>query len=77
MPTRKPSNIDSISYYFSFVMIVVYLGLGSVFLFTNLGVETFHTYRKEMGLVVICYAIVRIVLTRAKMKRQKDSFNEV
>ena len=56
-------------------MIAVYLGLGLLFFFTNIGIDTFPNYRQELGITMLIYSIVRTGLIIWKHKKeQKNEF---
>ena len=61
-------------YYFSFVMVAVYLTLGLLFLFTDIGIDTFPAYRKPIGVTLLIYAVVRTILTIIKNKNSKNEY---
>ena len=54
-------------------MVAIYIALGLLFLFSDIGTESFPAYRKEVGCVMIVYAAIRIVLSRQKFKREEES----
>lgn len=54
-------------------MVAVYLALGLLFFFTDIGAETFPAYRKEIGFAMLVYSVVRLVLTISKHKREQDN----
>jgi uncharacterized membrane protein YidH (DUF202 family) len=56
-------------------MVAVYLSLGLLFLFTDISYETFPEYRKELGIVLIVYGIIRTVLAIRKIKRENEQKN--
>lgn len=51
--------INKISYYFSFIVVALYLAIGIVFLFTDIAIETFPLYREMVGGLLIVYAVYR------------------
>lgn len=65
-------SLDKIRNYFNFVMIAIYLSLGLLFLFTDIGIVTFPVYRQPIGITMIIYSVVRIILTLQKIRRQKN-----
>ncbi len=67
--------VNTIRYYFNFLMVAVYLSLGLLFLFTDISYETFPEYRKELGIVLIVYGIIRTVLAIRKIKRENEQKN--
>lgn len=56
-------------------MIAVYLGLGLLFLFTDIAANTFPNYRKELGITMIIYCAIRtgIMIWKHK-KEQRDEY---
>ena len=56
-------------------MIAVYLGLGLLFSFTDIASDTFPSYRKELGIVMLIYSAIRTFLVIKKHKlEQKNEF---
>jgi len=56
-------------------MIAVYLGLGLLFLFTDIAASTFPNYRKELGITMLIYCVIRTFLMIWKHKKeQKNEF---
>lgn len=67
--------MDKIRYYSNFFMIAVYLGLGLLFLFTDIAASTFPNYRKELGITMLIYCVIRTFLMIWKHKKeQKNEF---
>jgi hypothetical protein len=64
--------VDKIRYYSSFLMIAVYLGLGLLFFFTDIASNTFPTYRKELGVTMLVYSIVRSGLMIRKYRKGRE-----
>jgi len=54
-------------------MIAVYLGLGLLFFCTDIGIDTFPSYRKELGITMIVYAVIRSVMIIRKNKRDQEN----
>jgi hypothetical protein len=65
--------LDKIRYYSNFFMIAVYFGLGLLFFFTDIAVNIFPSYRKELGVTMVVYAGIRSYLIIRKHKREKDN----
>ena len=55
-------------------MIAVYVALGSIFLFTDIAIETFPAYRKEIGATLLIYSIIRVLLQKSKNKKEKNEY---
>ena len=55
-------------------MVAVYLALGLLFLFTDVAVDTFPSYRKPIGIVLLLYAAIRTLLQYSKYKREKNEY---
>jgi len=56
-------------------MIAVYLGLGLLFFFTDIALNTFPNYRKELGATMLIYSVIRTFLViRKHKKEQKNEF---
>ena len=66
--------MDKIRYYSNFFMIAVYLGIGLLFFLTDIAINTFPNYRKELGVTMMIYAVVRSFLMI--WKHNKDKKNE-
>ena len=49
-------------------MVVVYLGVGFLFLMTDVGREMFPNYRTPLGIVMITYAVFRAFTAYRKMR---------
>jgi hypothetical protein len=56
-------------------MIAVYVGLGILFVFTDVLKETISVYRVQFGIVLLVYAAIRTFMTIRKIKREK--INEI
>ena len=54
-------------------MIAVYVALGLLFFFTDIAIETFPNYRKELGMTMLVYSVVRTIMTIRQRKRDKES----
>jgi len=65
--------VNNIRYYSNFLMIAVYVALGLLFFFTDVAIETFPNYRKELGMTMLVYSVVRTIMTIRKRKRDKES----
>jgi len=65
--------VNNIRYYSNFLMIAVYVALGLLFFFTDIAIETFPNYRKELGMTMLVYSVVRSIMTIRKRKRDKES----
>ncbi|HET6227105.1 MAG TPA: hypothetical protein VFF27_12550 [Bacteroidia bacterium] len=63
-------TVNKIRYYSTFVMVAIYLALGLLFLFTDIRIDTFPAYRKEIGIVMLVYAGIRTYTTVRKIKAQ-------
>jgi hypothetical protein len=53
-------------------MVAIYLGLGLLFFFTEIGVENFPMYRKELGCVMLVYGTIRLIMTIRKIKKLEE-----
>ena len=62
--------IDKIRYYFSFLIVGLYLIMGLLFLFSNIAIQIFPVYREAVGGVLIVYAGYRLY---ANIKRKRES----
>jgi hypothetical protein len=52
-------------------MVAIYAALGLLFLFSDIGIDTFPAYRKEIGCIMLIYAVIRTVLSIKKFKREE------
>ncbi len=68
-------KVNKFRYYSNFVMVAVYLALGLLFLFSEIGIDYFPAFRKQIGCIMIVYAVIRIILTRSKFKREENDQN--
>ena len=68
--------LDKIRCYSGYLMIAVYFALGVLFFFTDIAVDIFPSYRKEIGSTMMVYAVIRIILTIRKNRREKDEFGD-
>jgi hypothetical protein len=56
-------------------MIAVYLGLGLLFFFTEIAIDTFPSYRKELGVTMLVYSTIRSgLMIRKHRKNREDEF---
>jgi hypothetical protein len=53
-------------------MVAVYLTLGLLFLFTDIGIDYFPAYRNEIGWVMLIYAVLRTFLSIRKFKQKEN-----
>lgn len=63
-------TVNKIRYYSTFIMVAVYLALGLLFLFTDIAIDKFPAYRKEIGIVMVVYAAIRTFSTVRRIKMQ-------
>ncbi len=73
MDFKSNPAVNNIRYYSNFLMIAVYVALGLLFFFTDVAIETFPNYRKELGMTMLVYSVVRTIMTIRKRKRDKES----
>ncbi len=71
MDFKSNPAVNNIRYYSNFLMIAVYVALGLLFFFTDIAIETFPNYRKELGMTMLVYSVVRTIMTIRK--RDKES----
>jgi len=69
MDFNNRPEVKKIRHYFNFIMVGVYIILGVIFLFTQIGNDTFPFYRKEAGIVFIAYALFRFYTTLKQLKQ--------
>ena len=62
-------SANKIRYYSNFIMVVIYVALGLLFLFTDIALETFPQNRIAIGIVFIVYAAFRTLLTIQKIRK--------
>ncbi len=65
-------SLEKIRYYSNYFMVLVYLFLGALFFFTDIGINTFPSYRKEIGCTMMIYGAIRTLMTYRKNKREKN-----
>lgn len=68
-PNTTKSLLENTRYYSNFLMIAVYLALGALFLFSDVGIQFFPSNRAEAGGVLIAYAAYRFYSTYKKIKK--------
>lgn len=64
-------TLNKFRYYSNFVMVVIYLAMGVLFLFTDIGIDYFPAFRTEVGWVMIIYAGIRTILSIKKFKQKE------
>jgi len=68
-------NSITIRYYFDLIMGGIYIGVGILFLFTNIAIDNFPAYRMQVGILLISYALFRFYTSIKKFK-QKNAVAE-
>lgn len=68
---RNPS-VSKISYYFSFVMVALYVIIGLGFLFTDIGIQMFPVYRQAVGGILLVYAVFRLIMIIKKNRKENE-----
>ena len=68
-------TINKIRYYSTFLMVAIYLALGLLFLFTDIGIDKFPNYRIEIGVVMLVYGAIRTFTTMRKIKLEGNDRN--
>jgi hypothetical protein len=53
-------------------MIAVYFSLGLLFFFTDIGVDMFPSYRKELGVTMIIYSGIRSFMVIRKHRKERE-----
>lgn len=66
-------SVNKIRYYTGFIMVAIYLALGLLFFFTDIAIDTFPAYRKELGFTMMAYAVIRTVMNIRKKRREKEN----
>jgi hypothetical protein len=56
-------------------MVAIYIALGLLFLFTDIAVDKFPAYRKEIGAVMLVYAAIRTFSTVRRIKLEGNDRN--
>ena len=56
-------------------MVAIYLALGLLFLFTDIGIDKFPNYRIEIGVVMLVYGAIRTFTTMRKIKLEGNDRN--
>lgn len=57
-------------------MVAVYLCIGLLFLFTDIAIDIFPSYRQPVGLIMIAYAGFRVFVGLKKMKADSNHEQE-
>ncbi|HRG51821.1 MAG TPA: hypothetical protein PLL00_03220 [Bacteroidia bacterium] len=68
-------TVNKIRYYSVFLMVAIYIALGLLFLFTDIAVDKFPAYRKEIGAVMLVYAAIRTFSTVRRIKLEGNDRN--
>lgn len=68
-------TVNKIRYYSTFLMVAIYLTLGLLFLFTDIGIDKFPAFRKEIGVVMLVYGVIRAFTTIRKIKFEGNDRN--
>jgi cytochrome c biogenesis protein CcdA len=79
MAPDQKNTIKEVLFYFSFLMVLVYIGLGLMFLFSDFMSEMVKDYRSIIGGVFIIYGVFRMyILMRMRKARnmQNQRINE-
>jgi len=63
---------NKIRYYSGFIMVALYLGIGLLFLFTDIAIETFPAYRGPVGGLLVVYAGFRMYSIIKRYKQERD-----
>jgi hypothetical protein len=58
------------------LMVAVYFSIGVIFLFTDLGFDTFPLYRTPIGITLMIYGTFRALLTWQKIRKEKQENHE-
>ena len=66
-------SVKRIRLYTSFIMVALYLALGLLFFFTDIALDTFPNYRKELGVTMMVYSVIRTVMNVRRIKREKEN----
>jgi hypothetical protein len=74
MESGNPT-VKQVLYYFSFVMVLVYMAIGLLFIFTNVLIDLVHKNRTIIGLFFIAYGIFRGYML-IRLKRSREKFEE-
>jgi uncharacterized membrane protein HdeD (DUF308 family) len=69
MFTDSNPSANKIRYYSGFIMVVIYLALGLLFLFTDIAENTFPANRKPIGVIFIVYGIFRAIVSVQKIRK--------
>lgn len=72
MSSNSNSLVKQIGYYFSFLMVALYVGIGLMFLFTDIGVQMFPVYREAVGGILLVYSAFRIFMIIRKNRNEND-----
>jgi hypothetical protein len=68
---QKNHSANRFRNYFGFIMVLLYIIIGGLFLFTNIAADTFPDYRTGIGITCITYGTIRAFMTWRKIKREE------
>jgi len=68
-------TVNKIRHYSTFLMVAIYLALGLLFLFTDIGIDTFPFYRKQIGVVMVIYGVIRTFSAIRRIKLEGNDRN--
>lgn len=72
MLSNNNPSLKKITYYFSFVMVALYIAIGLLFLCTDVARATFPVYREAVGGLLLVYAIFRLYMIIKRNRRQEQ-----
>ena len=72
----QPNNtVREVLYYFSFLMVLVYIGIGLMFMFSSFLTEMIPSNRALIGGIFILYGIFRLYML-IRLKKSRERFKQ-
>ncbi len=72
MLSNNNTSLKKASYYFSFVMVALYIGIALMFLCTDAAIETFPVYREAVGGILLVYAVFRLFMIIKRNRKEEE-----
>jgi hypothetical protein len=73
MAFDQKNSIKEVLFYFSFLMVLVYIGIGLMFMFSNFLSEMVRDNRAVIGGIFIIYGVFRLYML-IRLKRARDKY---
>jgi len=69
--------LNTILFYFGWLMIAVYVAIGLILIFSDLLINIVSQYRLALGIVFVIYAGFRAVMIVQKIKKDNNEISEL